>query len=319
MKAATFDHTALLAAFEAVKDNHGCAGVDGVTIGQFEKSLSVNLARLRSELNDGTYFPLPLMKIQVAKKNGEPRGLCIPTVRDRVAQTAVLHRVNPLFERQFEECSFAYRQGRSVRQAVMRIKALHEQGYRWVVDADIDAFFDTVDHCLMLEKCRGIIADQGILKLIDMWLRAEVWDGTAISVLGKGLPQGSPVSPVLANLFLDELDEAMLGQGYKFIRYADDYVVLCRTRQEAGEALELSQQVLEKLLLKLDEGDIVSFEQGFTYLGVTFAGGLIMTPFDRPKKNHGVLFYPAPFDLETYLRDRRRDAAGPGDADGRNG
>jgi retron-type reverse transcriptase len=115
MKAATFDHAALLAAFEAVKDNHGCAGVDGQTIGQFEKSLSVNLARLRSELNGGGYFPLPLMKIQVAKKNGEPRGLCIPTVRDRVAQTAVLHRIKPLFERQFEECSFAYRQGRSVR------------------------------------------------------------------------------------------------------------------------------------------------------------------------------------------------------------
>ncbi|OKY74494.1 MAG: hypothetical protein BM485_13655 [Desulfobulbaceae bacterium DB1] len=122
------DHAALLAAFEAVRDNHGCAGVDGVTIGMFEKDLSVNLAGLRSELNNGTYFPLPLMKIQVAKKNGEPRGLCIPTVRDRVAQTAVLHRINPLLEREFEECSFAYRKGRSVRQAVMRIKAFHEQG-----------------------------------------------------------------------------------------------------------------------------------------------------------------------------------------------
>ncbi|MBU4298344.1 MAG: hypothetical protein KJ862_21030 [Proteobacteria bacterium] len=171
----------------------------------------------------------------------------------------------------------------------------------------------------MLEKCRGIIASQQILRLIEMWLKAEVWDGTSVSVLPCGLPQGSPISPVLANLFLDELDEAMLGKGYKFIRYADDYVVLCRTRQEAGDALELSEQVLEKLLLKLDEGDIVNFEQGFTYLGVTFAGSLIMTPFDRPKKNHRVLFYPDPFDMETYLRDRRRDAAGPRDAGGRNG
>ncbi len=181
-----------------------------------------------------------------------------------------------------------------------------------MVEADIDAFFDTVDHGLMLEKCRRIMADRRILGLIAMWLRAEVWDGTAVSVLGKGLPQGSPVSPVLANLFLDELDEAMLGKGYKFIRYADDYVVLCRTRQEAGEALELSEQVLEKLLLALDEKDIVSFEQGFTYLGVTFAGGLIMTPFDRPKKNHGVLFYPDPFDMEAYLRQKMKDLAGQG-------
>jgi group II intron reverse transcriptase/maturase len=318
MKNADFDHAALLAAFEAVNDNHGCAGVDGVTIGQFGKGLSVNLARLRLELNERTYFPLPLMKIQVAKKNGEPRGLCIPTVRDRVAQTAVLHRIGPLFEREFEECSFAYRKGRSVRQAVMRIKEFHERGYRWVADADINAFFDTVDHSLMLEKCRGIIADQRILELIEMWLRAEIWDGTAISVLGKGLPQGSPVSPVLANLFLDELDEAMLGKGYKFIRYADDYVVLCKTQHEAGAALELSEQVLERLLLALDEKDIVSFEQGFTYLGVTFAGSLIMTPFERPKKEHRVLFYPDPFDVETYLRNRQRDEAGCRDEDGRN-
>ena len=224
----------------------------------------------------------------------------------------MLRRVNPLFERQFEECSFAYRQGRSVRQAVMRIKEFHEKGYRWVVDADIDAFFDTVDHGLMLEKCRGVIADRRILELIAMWLKAEVWDGTSISVLQCGLPQGSPVSPVLANLFLDELDEAMLGKGYKFIRYADDYVVLCKTRQEAGNALELSEQVLEKLLLKLDEGDIVNFEQGFTYLGVTFAGSLIMTPFDRPKKHHGVLFYPDPFDMEAYLRQKMKDPGGQG-------
>ncbi|MEW6519069.1 MAG: reverse transcriptase domain-containing protein [Thermodesulfobacteriota bacterium] len=310
IKKASFDHAALLVAFEAVKDNHGCAGVDGVTIGQFEKKLSVNLARLRSELNDGTYFPLPLMKIQVAKKNGEPRGLCIPTVRDRVSQTAVLHRINPLFERQFEECSFAYRQGRSVRQAVMRIKDYYEQGYRWVVDADIDAFFDTVDHGLMLEKCRGVIADGRILELIELWLKAEVWDGTAITVLQCGLPQGSPVSPVLANLFLDELDEAMLGKGYKFIRFADDYVVLCKTRQVAQDALELSEQVLERLLLALDEKDIVSFEQGFTYLGVTFVGSMIMTPFERPKKNHRVLFYPDPLDMGAYLRDRMKDSGG---------
>lgn len=305
-----FDHAALLAAFEAVKDNHGCAGVDGVTIDVYEKNLSVNLAGLRKELNEQTYFPLPLMKIQVAKKNGEPRGLCIPTVRDRVAQTAVLHRIGPLFEKEFEQCSFAYRKGRSVRQAVMRIRDFYEQGYRWVVDADIDAFFDTVDHGLMLEKCRRLITDQRILELVEMWLKAEVWDGTAISVLEKGLPQGSPVSPVLANLFLDELDEAMLARGYRFIRYADDYVVLCKSRQEAQDALELSERVLEKLLLSLDEADIVNFEQGFTYLGVTFAGSLIMTPFDRPRQEHRVLFYPDPLDMAAYLRGRRRTVDG---------
>jgi len=140
--------------------------------------------------------------------------------------------------------------------------------------------------------------------LIEMWLRAEIWDGTSVSRLRQGLPQGSAISPVLANLFLDELDEAMLGQGYKFIRFADDYVVLCKTPAEAEAALEMSEQALAKLLLCLDEGEVVSFEQGFTYLGVTFLNSLVMTPFDRPKKEHRILFYPPTLDVEGYLRKK---------------
>ena len=299
-----FTHTSLLIAFEAGKENHGCAGVDGVTIERFAEDLSANLAGLRLELLDRTYRPLPLLKILVAKKNGEPRGLCIPTVRDRVAHTAVLHRIGPVLEQEFEECSYGYRQGRSVRQAVYRIKDYYEQGYRWVVEADIDAFFDTVNHDLMLAKCVRYIRDPEVLTLIEMWLRAEIWDGTSVSRLRQGLPQGSAISPVLANLFLDELDEAMLGQGYKFIRFADDYVVLCKTPAEAEAALEMSEQALAKLLLCLDEGEVVSFEQGFTYLGVTFLNSLVMTPFDRPKKEHRILFYPPTLDVEGYLRKK---------------
>lgn len=310
MSPPVFTHTSLHAAFQAVKDNHGCAGVDGVTIARFEEDLTGNLVRLRDELAGGTYRPLPLMKIIVAKKNGEPRGLCIPTVRDRVAHTAVLHRIGPNLEKEFEDCSFGYRKGRSVRQAVYKIREYYEQGYRWVVEADIDAFFDTVDHDLMLEKCTRHIPDPAMLALIEMWLRAEIWDGSTVFRLEQGLPQGSAVSPVLANLFLDELDEAMLAKDFKFIRYADDYVVLCRTPAEATAAMEMSEQALSKLLLKLDEGEVVSFEQGFTYLGVTFMNSLVMTPFDRPKRGRKVLYYPPPLDLEGYLK--RKGAVGSG-------
>ncbi len=302
-----FDHATLPTAFQAVKENHGCAGVDGVTIERFEENLPANLEKLRQELADRTYSPLPLMKILVAKKNGEARGLCIPVIRDRVAMTAVLHRIGPILEKEFEECSYAYRKGRSVRKAVYKIKEYYDQGFRWVAESDIDAFFDNVDHELLLGKFKRIISDPWIGRLVEMWLRVEIWDGTTLTRAAKGLPQGSPVSPVLANLFLDELDEAMLAQGLKYIRYADDYLLLAKTPQEAGRALELSKQVLDRLLLKLDEEEITSFAEGFKYLGVIFVNSLIMTPFAQSGKKRRVLFYPPPFDLAAYLDAKKQE------------
>ena len=301
------DTHALSAAFQSVKANNGCAGVDGVTIGQFEHDLNANLFALGEELRRGTYFPLPLMKIQVAKKNGEPRALCIPAVRDRVAQKAVLDLLEPVVEKEFETCSFAYRKGRSVRQAVYKIKEYYDNGYRYVVDADIDAFFDTVDHGLLTEKFRRVVADATIRTLIDLWIKAEVWDGTALSVIEKGIPQGSAISPMLANLFLDELDEEMLQKGLKFIRYSDDFVILCKTPEAAVQALELTEQVLDGLLLSLDEKEIVSFDKGFKFLGVVFLKSMIMQPFEVQQKHRKVLSYPGPFNLNAYLLKKKKD------------
>jgi len=281
--------------------------VDGVTIERFEKKLDLNLAVLKDELDRQVYFPLPLMKILVAKKNGEPRGLCIPVVRDRVVQKVTLDRIEPLLEKEFEECSYAYRKGRSVKQVVYKIKEYYDQGYRWVVDADIDAFFDEMNHKLLLSKFDLVVHDPSIQRLVRQWLKAEVWDGTSLTTLEKGIPQGSPISPILANLFLDELDEELLQKDYKYIRYADDYVIFCKSTQKAKYALELSKKVLEKLLLELDEEEITSFDKGFKYLGVFFVKSMIMTPYDLEKKKHNVLFYPRPFDLETYLLKKRKD------------
>ena len=136
----------------------------------------------------------------------------------------------------------------------MRIKTFYEQGYRWVVEADIDAFFDNVDHSTSDEEsARATCPMQRLAALVEKWIKAEVWDGKNVQRLSKGIPQGSPLSPILANLFLDELDEAMLAHGSRFIRYADDYIILCKSREQAFESLACSKQVLGKLLLQLDD------------------------------------------------------------------
>ena len=297
---------ALPSAFQSVRENQGCAGVDGVSIERFEDNLEINLKKLQQELTGQAYSPFPLLKILVDKGNGEARALCVPTVRDRVIQTAVLQLIEPVLEKEFEDCSFAYRQGRSVKQAVYKIKEYYDQGYRWLADADIDLFFDSVDHDLLLTKFKKFIHDSSIRALIELWLKAEVWDGDSLTVLKKGISQGSPISPILANLFLDELDEELLKKGYKYVRYADDYVILGKSQEEAKGGLQLSKQVLEKLLLRLDEEQITSFEQGFKFLGVIFIRSLIMTPFDRPKKEHKVLFYPGPLNLDAYLLKKKK-------------
>jgi group II intron reverse transcriptase/maturase len=308
MKEFSIHHSLLSSAFHSVKENHGCAGVDGLTIERFEENLDMNLARLQDELGRRIYFPLPLMKILVEKRNGDPRALCIPVVRDRVVETAVLKIIEPVLEKEFEECSFAYRKGRSVKQAVYKIKDYYDKGYQWVVDADVDAFFDSVDHNLLLAKFKRYIHDPNIQRLIELWLAAEIWDGTSLKVCQKGIPQGSPISPILANLFLDELDEELLRKGYKYIRFADDYLILCKKKEDAEKGLELSKQVLEKLLLKLDEEEITTFDQGFKYLGVIFLKSMVMKPFEVQKKNRKVLFYPKPFNLDAYLLKKKMNS-----------
>ncbi len=300
------NRNSLVSAFQRVKENHGCAGVDRVTIESFESGLNRNLSILLHEFESKTYSPLPLIKILVDKGNGEARKLCIPAVRDRVLQAAVLCNIGPILEKEFEECSFAYRKGRSVRQAVYRIKGYYDEGYRWVVDADIDAFFDSVDHELLIAKVKGYIKDKDILGLIELWIKAEVWDGESVKVIDKGIPQGSPISPILANLYLDELDEAMLKQGYKYVRYADDFLVLCKTEEKAKQSLEFTDEILDKMFLELDEADVVSFDHGFKYLGVIFVKSLIMTPFNKPKRERKVLFMPPPLNMATYLLKKKK-------------
>ncbi len=292
----------LCSAWQRVKNNHGCAGADGISITKFESELVINLTKLQRDLQNDAYAPFPLMQIQVAKPNGGIRTLAVPTVRDRIAQTAALQIIEPILEPEFEDCSFAYRKGRSVKKAVYQIKKYYEQGYKWVVDADIEAFFDNVEHSLIVRTVRDYILDERICQLIEKWIRAEVYDGESLRMLDKGLPQGSVISPILANLFLDELDEEIMECGFKIVRYSDDFIILCKSREKAEAAMQLTDEILEKMCLDLDDEDtsVTSFDNGFKFLGVIFVRSLIMTPFDKPKKERKIVHIPRPLSHEEY-------------------
>jgi group II intron reverse transcriptase/maturase len=280
-----------------VRENHGCAGVDGVTVEAFAKKLGENCAKLLHEIDSGEYRPWPLRKIIFERTDGKIRTLLVPAVRDRVAQSAIVEILNPRFEAEFENCSFGYRHGLSVRSAVDEIIRCRDQGFTKVVDADIDSYFDEIDQKMMFHKVENILWKKNapgpplsnpnlFLDLIKKWIKAEVWDGLTINRLDKGIPQGATISPMLANLFLDELDEALLASDRKLIRYADDFLVLCKSDSAAQNALDLTDRVLEKMHLRLsdEKTKLTDFDQGFKFLGVIFVRSMVMLPYEHPKR-----------------------------------
>lgn len=273
----------LNAAFQRVAKNEGAPGSDGQSIAEFRRGLEDRLRALRDEVLADRYAPRPCLRAWLPRPNRKPRALAIPCVRDRVLQTSVAQVLTPLFEAEFEDCSFAYRQGRSVRQAVERISALQRQGYRWVVDADIEAFFDRIPRALLMKDVARLIAEPRLLSLIEAWLAAGVIEGGVIKPTPEGVPQGSPISPLLANLYLDHLDEVFLEEDLVAIRYADDFIVLTKTRARAEDALELTKETLNRLQLKLNpvKTRIVSFDEGFQFLGWNFVRSLAVPAHAR--------------------------------------
>ncbi len=266
----------LYEAWERVRANDGVGGVDRVSINDFKADLDNNIDTLISEVNYETYRPSPLLRVEIDKPNGGKRPLSIPTIRDRVLQTAITLILTPLFEEEFEDISFAYRRGRSVNQAVSLIERLRDKGYKWVVDADIHRYFDEVNHDLLMVEVKKLVTDKGILQLIQQWLKATVVDRNQRYKLTRGIPQGSPLSPLLANLFLDQLDDTLLDNNYRLVRYADDFVILCKTADKANDAMELTREILENLRLTFSERKthVVNFDEGFHFLGVQFIRSL---------------------------------------------
>jgi group II intron reverse transcriptase/maturase len=301
---------ALHRAFLRVKENHGCPGADNLSLAAFETDLPSHLDLLRRSVDDASYFAWPLRKIEVEKSPGSPdrRTLLVPAVRDRVLQTAVAAYLEPFLEAEFDECSFAYRRGRSVRMAVERVYQLYRQGYVWLLDADIDDFFASVDRNLAIGRLSTLVPDETAIRLVRLWLDSPVWDGLHLTRPTLGLPQGAVVSPMIANLCLDVLDDRLLAEGLKMVRYADDFVVLTKGRKAAEQAEALTEEVLSALRLRLNQSKtrIVRFSDGFRFLGVIFLKDLLLQPWKPGRKRLKVISVAPPLPDSFFPHSERR-------------
>lgn len=267
----------LEAAFARVARNRGAAGVDHVTVEMFESQLGANLADLSEELRSGTYRPQMIRRHYIPKPGSrEKRPLGIPTIRDRVVQAALLMALEPIFEREFAEHSYGFRPGRGAKDGLRRVDELLKAGYGFVVDADLKSYFDTIPHAALMALVSRKVSDGKLLELISGYLQQGVMDGLQTWTPETGTPQGAVISPLLSNIYLDPLDQMMSRLGFEMVRYADDFVVLCRSWQDAEEALAIVQEWAARAGLGLhpDKTRLVDVStQAFEFLGYCFKRG----------------------------------------------
>lgn len=281
----------LVHGFDKVSENDGMPGTDGVSINAFEESLHESITLLKNQLDSFSYKPEPLLMLERSKADGGKRILLIPSVKDRVVQSSAYSVLYPIIDQELEDDSYAYRQGYSREAAVRKIHNLSEQGYKWILDADITHYFDRIDHDLLFKKLEEIIDEKPVINLLNKWVKAEyVWCKQKY-FLTKGIPQGAVISPLLANFYLDSFDEGVNKHGLKLIRYADDFIILTKTKSEAEGALEITKDLLNLLQLEInaDKTQITNFDTGFKYIGYIFLKSLVLTasPKDtsKPLKN----------------------------------
>jgi RNA-directed DNA polymerase len=265
-------------AWQRVARNKGAAGVDGQSIERFCRRSEGYLAELQASLADGSYQPNPVKRVEIPKGDGKTRPLGIPTVKDRIVQTALKMVIEPIFEVQFRPGSFGFRPGRGCKDALREVDRLLKQGYTHVVDADLKSYFDTIPHDKLMALVEGSISDGRVLALIDSFLRQEIMTDVARWQPTTGTPQGAVLSPLLANLYLHPLDLLMEQSGYRMVRYADDFVILCATQAEAQAALRQVTAWVNAngLTLHPDKtriGDSQQPGQGFDFLGYRFEAG----------------------------------------------
>jgi RNA-directed DNA polymerase len=267
----------LLSSWQKVAGKRGAAGVDRVRVDQYAQHLESNLENLQEQLRQGRYRPQAIRRVHIPKPGSrELRPLGIPTVRDRVVQGALRQVLEPIFEQQFAPHSYGFRPGRGCKDALRRVEQLLKEGYRFVADVDLKAYFDSIPHGKLLERVRQRVADGRVLALIEAFLKAGVMEGLNQWTPASGAPQGAVLSPLLRNLYLNPLDHQMQQGGWHMVRYADDVVILCRSRAEAQAAMEQVRQWTAEagLTLHPTKSRIVdSQEEGFEFLGYRFERG----------------------------------------------
>jgi RNA-directed DNA polymerase len=268
----------LAVAWSKVRANKGAAGVDGLSTGRFAAKADLYLSELSTALREGTYHPQAVKRVDIAKGDGRTRPLGVPTVKDRVVQQAVRLAIEPIFEREFREGSYGFRPGRGCHDALREVDGLIKEGYTHVVDADLASYFDSIPHDRLMARVEDRVSDGRVLDLIRGWLEADILKGLERWTPTQGSPQGAVISPLLANIYLHPMDMLMAERGYRMVRYADDFVILCRTGEEADAALaEVRAWVAENGLLlhpeKTHVGDCRVPGQGFEFLGYRFEAG----------------------------------------------
>jgi RNA-directed DNA polymerase len=270
--------TTLDIAWQRVARNKGAAGVDGQSIERFAAQSARYLQELQRSLTEGSYRPDPVKRVEIPKADGKTRPLGIPTVKDRIVQTALKMVIEPIFEVQFRPGSFGFRPGRGCKDALREVDRLLKEGYTHVVDADLKSYFDTIPHGRLMALVKGSISDSRVLAVIDGFLQQEIMSEIACWQPTTGTPQGAVLSPLLANLYLHPLDLLMEQGGYRMVRYADDFVILCASEAEATAALRQVTTWVNAngLTLHPDKtrvGDSAQRGQGFDFLGYRFEAG----------------------------------------------
>jgi len=269
----------LAAAWNRVRQAGGAAGSDRQSLEEFESRLEANLSKLEEELRRATYRPRPIRRTYIDKPGRkEKRPLGIPAVRDRVVQTALKMVLEPIFEREFMPTSFGFRPGKGCKDALRRVEGLMRRGYTWVIDADLKSYFETIPHDRLMTEVKGRIADSRVLDLIEGFLKQQILENLKYWTPEKGTPQGAVISPLLSNIYLHEVDKNVRSAGYEMVRYADDFVILCKSQQEAEAALVLITGLAQEreLTLHSDKTSLVATHeagQGFEFLGYRFGNG----------------------------------------------